>query len=261
MRVASALLRGGAVFLSVVAFFCSFVDTFVTVSFDMPGYSDSFGTDAWEEFGAAALILTFAAIATSATAFGIGLARQSAATRVLDILTIAALGLSIVLLIVLVPRLRSDVDGIPSAEFGVGWSGYVIFAVQGIAVLLMIVATLLPVRQVALPTTAGWSAPGAPPAPGFADPSHGWGYPGAQQVDNQKALWSMILGIVSFACCAPVTSIVAIVLAVQAKREIAASAGTQTGEGKAQAGLVLGIISTVLACVALVFYAVVLIAM
>jgi hypothetical protein len=72
---------------------------------------------------------------------------------------------------------------------------------------------------------------------------------------NQKALWSMILGIVSLFCCGVITGVVAVVLAQQAKREIAASGGMQRGAGQAQAGFVLGIIGIALTVVGLIAYA------
>jgi hypothetical protein len=72
---------------------------------------------------------------------------------------------------------------------------------------------------------------------------------------NQKALWSMILGIVSLFCCGVITGVVAVVLAQQAKREIAASGGMQRGAGQAQAGFVLGIIGIALTVIGLIAYA------
>jgi hypothetical protein len=69
---------------------------------------------------------------------------------------------------------------------------------------------------------------------------------------NKKALWSLILGILSLFCCGVVTGIVAIVLSQQAKQEIRASGGLQTGEGQAQAGLVLGIIGIAITVVGIV---------
>jgi hypothetical protein len=55
-------------------------------------------------------------------------------------------------------------------------------------------------------------------------------------------------------CCGLLTGIPAIILAVQAKRQIAMSGGRQTGEGMATAGLVLGIIATVLTGLFAVFF-------
>jgi hypothetical protein len=64
----------------------------------------------------------------------------------------------------------------------------------------------------------------------------------------------MILGIVSLFCCGIVTGIAAIVLAQQAKNEIAASGGTQSGSGQAQAGFILGIIGIVLTVIGGIIY-------
>jgi len=92
---------------------------------------------------------------------------------------------------------------------------------------------------------------GAPPPPGYGYPAGG-GY--AVPSSNQKALWSMILGILSLFCCGVITGVVAVVLAQQAKREIAASGGMQSGAGQAQAGFVLGIIGIALTVIGLIAY-------
>jgi hypothetical protein len=84
------------------------------------------------------------------------------------------------------------------------------------------------------------------PAPG--------GYGGVPQ-QNKKALWSMILGILGLVCCG-FAGIAALILGNQAKQEIAASGGTQTGEGMAKAGVILGIISIVILIFGTVFYGV-----
>jgi hypothetical protein len=91
---------------------------------------------------------------------------------------------------------------------------------------------------------------GAPPPPGYGYPAGG-GY--AVPSSNQKALWSMILGIIGLLCCFAI-SIVAIVLAQQAKKEIQASGGTQSGAGQAQAGFILGIVGLVLNGIALILW-------
>ena len=90
---------------------------------------------------------------------------------------------------------------------------------------------------------------GAPPPPGYPYPAGG-GY--AMPASNKKALWAMILGIVSLFCCGIVTGIVAIVLSQQAKQEIARSGGMQTGAGQAQAGFILGIIGIALSLIGIV---------
>jgi len=92
---------------------------------------------------------------------------------------------------------------------------------------------------------------GAPPPPGYGYPAGG-GY--AVPSSNPKALWSMILGILSLFCCGVITGVVAVVLAQQAKREIAASGGMQSGAGQAQAGFVLGIIGIALTVIGLIAY-------
>lgn len=103
-------------------------------------------------------------------------------------------------------------------------------------------------------------APGAgygPPPP--ADRQQGYGqapaytegaYGGAPQT-NSKARTSMILGIVGLVICG-ILGPVAIILSRMGSKEIAASGGRQKGSGLAQAGLILGIVTTVLWVVGLV---------
>ncbi|VXC00482.1 DUF4190 domain-containing protein [Aeromicrobium sp. 9AM] len=82
--------------------------------------------------------------------------------------------------------------------------------------------------------------------PAYGQPAYGYGYPPPPK-NNPKALWAMIVGIVSILFCyvGLVIGPVAIFLAVQAKKEIKQSNGTQTGEGMATAGLITGIVGTV----------------
>jgi hypothetical protein len=90
---------------------------------------------------------------------------------------------------------------------------------------------------------------GAPPPPGQYYGGGGYAVP----VGNQKALWAMILGIVGLVCCT-FASIAAIVLGLQAKKEIEASGGMQTGAGQAQAGFVMGIIGCALGAIGIIAY-------
>lgn len=98
--------------------------------------------------------------------------------------------------------------------------------------------------------------PGAYP-PGFPVPPGG--FPGVP-ASNQKALWSMVTGIVSVVpiwmlCCGPVGLVLggtAIGLGMVAKKEIEQSGHRQTGDGQAQAGVVLGIIGCVLGVLAII---------
>src|SRR3954449_2677767 len=82
----------------------------------------------------------------------------------------------------------------------------------------------------------------APPPP----PEGGYGYGGyAAPKTNQKAIWSLVTGILGVLCCSPL-GIAALVLGNNAKKEIAVSNGAETGGGLAQAGVILGIIGIVL---------------
>jgi hypothetical protein len=72
---------------------------------------------------------------------------------------------------------------------------------------------------------------------------------------NQKAIWSLILGILGLVCCGVFTAVPAIFLGAMAKKEIAASGGMERGEGTAQAGFILGIIGAVLGVLGLVLLA------
>lgn len=78
-------------------------------------------------------------------------------------------------------------------------------------------------------------------------PPDAGGYGGyARPRTNQKAVWALVLGILSILCCGLFAGIPALVLGNGAKKDIAASGGAETGSGMAQAGVVLGIISLAL---------------
>lgn len=65
---------------------------------------------------------------------------------------------------------------------------------------------------------------------------------------NPKAMWSMVLGIISLACCCGLLAgIPAIILSRMADSEIATTG--QGGSGMARAGLILGIIATALSVI------------
>lgn len=97
-------------------------------------------------------------------------------------------------------------------------------------------------------------APQGPPAygqpaygqPAYGQQPYGYGYP-AQPKNNPKAMWAMITGIASIVVCylGVLIGPVAIFLAVQGKKEIKQSNGTQAGEGMATAGLITAIVGTV----------------
>jgi hypothetical protein len=87
--------------------------------------------------------------------------------------------------------------------------------------------------------------PPPPPPPGAG------GYAAPQT--NQKALWSMILGILGIVCCGIFAGIPALILGNSAKKEIASSGGAQTGDGMAKAGVILGWISIAFSILGIIF--------
>ena len=65
------------------------------------------------------------------------------------------------------------------------------------------------------------------------------GYPGyAGPVSNTKATWALVSSLIGLLC--GIGSILGVVLGFIARSEIKASNGTQTGEGKALAGIIIG---------------------
>jgi hypothetical protein len=77
---------------------------------------------------------------------------------------------------------------------------------------------------------------------------------GAVVQQNQKALFSLILGILSLICCGFVAGIPGAILGNMAKKEIEASGGVQSGAGMAQAGFILSLIGTVLSALGILFW-------
>jgi hypothetical protein len=94
-----------------------------------------------------------------------------------------------------------------------------------------------------------------PPPP----PQYGAPVPGATPENSGKATASMITGLVGLLtiCCGlfVVSSIVAIVLGVMARREIAASGGRLQGESRATTGIVTGVIGIALLVVSIILVA------
>ena len=104
------------------------------------------------------------------------------------------------------------------------------------------------------PGQGGYGGPPPPPGGYGGPPPPPGGYGGySTPSTNQKALWSMILGIVGLVCCGFVTGIPAVILGTSARKEIAGSGGAQAGDGMAKAGVILGWISIVLGVIGLIF--------
>ncbi len=95
-------------------------------------------------------------------------------------------------------------------------------------------------------STSGLPNYGSTPPPEGGYPPQAPGGYGVPPKTNGKATASLVLGIVSLFCFGLVTGILAVVLSRSATQEIRSSGGTQTGEGLAKAGFVLGIIGLVL---------------
>ena len=90
----------------------------------------------------------------------------------------------------------------------------------------------------------------APPPPGYGYGDYGYGGYAVPET-SKKAIWSLVLGILSLLCCGIFAGVPAIVLGRMAKRDIEDSGGAQTGHGLATAGFVLGVISIVLSVLGL----------
>ncbi len=104
--------------------------------------------------------------------------------------------------------------------------------------------------------------PGQPPyggqPPGGAQPPYGGQPPGGQpyggggqeQKTSVMAIISLVTGILAIPCCGCVVfSLAAIVLGFLGRKEIRESGGAKKGDGLAKAGLILGIVTLVLAAI------------
>jgi hypothetical protein len=97
--------------------------------------------------------------------------------------------------------------------------------------------------------------PQAPPV-GYQYRQQGY-YPPMVVSNNGKAIASLVLGIVGIVACPIVFSIIGLILGYQARNEIAASMGWQTGESLAKAGIILGWVGLILYIAILFFYAII----
>jgi len=90
----------------------------------------------------------------------------------------------------------------------------------------------------------------APPPPGYGPPPPGYGY--AVPQTSGKATSVLVLGILSLVVCM-VLGIIAVCLAPGARREIAESQGSLTGESQIKAGVICAWVSIGLSVLFLVF--------
>jgi hypothetical protein len=77
--------------------------------------------------------------------------------------------------------------------------------------------------------------------------------------NNGKAIASLVLGIFGIASCPILGSIIALILGYQARREIAASSGWQTGDQLAKAGVILGWIGIAIYVVLFIVFVIILV--
>jgi len=106
------------------------------------------------------------------------------------------------------------------------------------------------------PPVEGASPGSVPPPPGYLHFTQG-PYPPPAVTNNAKAIASMVLGIVGIFACPIVCSTIALILGYQARNEIAASRGYQTGESFATAGIIMGWVGLVLTIIWITIWAVV----
>jgi hypothetical protein len=116
------------------------------------------------------------------------------------------------------------------------------------------------------PPPPGYGTPPPPPGYGTPPPPPGYGGPGSAGParNSSKAVAALVIGIVSVLlgfCCAVLglVGIVAIVLGRSARKEIALSGGALSGDGMARAGVILGIIGSVVGVVMTILNALLLI--
>ncbi len=117
-------------------------------------------------------------------------------------------------------------------------------------------------------------APPAPPAPGYAPPGYappgygevppppppgygtaGYGAPGYDYAPRTEgsAIAAFVVALVGLVVCGVVTGIIALVLANNAQKKIAASGGRLTGSGFVTAARIIAIISIVFSVLGIVF--------
>lgn len=100
------------------------------------------------------------------------------------------------------------------------------------------------------PYGGGGQPPYGGQPPGGQQPYGGGGYGGQEQKTSVMAIISLVTGILAIPCCGCVVfSVAAIVLGFLGRKEIAESGGTKKGDGLAKAGLILGIVTLVLAII------------
>jgi hypothetical protein len=76
--------------------------------------------------------------------------------------------------------------------------------------------------------------------------------PAASSSKSSKAVWSLVLGILGIICC-QILAPVAWVMGNQELKAIRAGAANPANQGMAMAGMIMGIVGTILLCFTLVW--------
>ncbi len=96
-----------------------------------------------------------------------------------------------------------------------------------------------------------------PPAgygPGAYQQAGAWGYGYVAPQNDKGSVTSLVLGIVGMLCCGIILGPAAIYEGVKARRRIAASNGTLTGDGMALAGIILGSVAVAFFVIGMIFF-------
>ena len=104
-------------------------------------------------------------------------------------------------------------------------------------------------EPVADKTPLVWEAP-APTTPPAAAPNY-WAAPSQPAETNAWAIVSLVASILSWVGLFGIGGIVGLIAGIVGRNQIRDSAGRQTGDGIAIAGIVLGGINVVLSCIAI----------
>jgi hypothetical protein len=108
------------------------------------------------------------------------------------------------------------------------------------------------------PAAAQAGAPPAPPQPVVGRPTYATvGGVAPTAPTHQLAIWSLVLGIVGFAMCGPITSLPGLIVGIVARSKIRDSRGAYGGEGMALAGIIISAINLGLTVIFVVLYAII----
>ncbi|MDX6276981.1 MAG: hypothetical protein QOJ72_1109 [Nocardioidaceae bacterium] len=144
MKLITTIVRSLSAAAVFVGLALSFVGSFVSLSVHSEGLNMSVGESGWHKIGPLGLLLALMALVAAGTALGLGLAGKAGVARILDVCAAGALVVSIVVLVVFVLSNKPDGADELGFSYGLGWSGYAVLGLFGLATLLSVVAAALP---------------------------------------------------------------------------------------------------------------------